>query len=229
MQFGMHISMHKNSEIRCQISEQLKAVMHNLELHIWTLQWEIRQAVSIQNSHLDYNIWIQVTGSNNWISFRQQSQNLLEVQTDFALELHQQKTILGAPVSLMECRTNVAPNNFTIKSQGNYLVIGRTTKSGRLTVAQGFSMSCQGTGIGFPAVTETGCEMHMCCSTLFQLHIQTQCLNTVSVLLDTVYHSKHSSTLGDLQWKTPMSWNLNFILHILRHQATYKLSLFKAT
>lgn len=101
--FGMHISIHKNSEIWCQISEQLKAVMHNLELHNWTLQWEISQAVSIQNSHLDYNIRIQVTGSNDWISFRQQSQYLLEVHTDSILELHQQKTILGAPVSLMKC------------------------------------------------------------------------------------------------------------------------------
>lgn len=104
MRFGMHISIHKNSEIWCQISEQLKAVMYNLELHNWTLQWEISQAVNIQNNHLDYSIRIQVTGSNDWISCRQKTQNLLEVHTDSVLELHQQKTILGAPVSLMKCR-----------------------------------------------------------------------------------------------------------------------------
>lgn len=107
MQFGMHNSMHKNSEIWYQISEQLKAVMHNLELHNWTLQWVIRQAVSIQNSHLDYSIWIQMTRRNNWISFSQQSQNLLEVHIDFVLELHQQKTILRAPVNPMKCPNDV--------------------------------------------------------------------------------------------------------------------------
>lgn len=117
-------------------------------------------------------------------------------------------------------------NNFTIKSQDNHHIIGRTSKPGRLTVAQDFSMSCQGTGIGLPAVTETGCEMHTCSPPLSQLHLQTHWLETFSVLLDTVHCSKHSPTLADLQWKTRISWNINFILHSLRHQATYKLSFF---